>query len=761
MANRVFGAHSVLCRRPVRPQAQSASIYVVHSRLFHASIVWSRSGGQVKKRRSRQDFNSYRLSPTSHSSPRPAPAENVPSYGDFMNLLRSRLLNLRLHSTKHSLMSKFNIYAEMYDQYLEDYCEAVRQLPENQYYALHAPEYQDYMADRPTIPHLGILCKIQRATDSKMSAIVQIDNMLNVCYVNFLQEKENAFSSRTPIMTRKSRQLANMDRPEEWYPHTRGMKRKWILHVGPTNSGKTYTALQRLQNAKTGIFAGPLRLLAREIYERFKAASRACNLVTGEEIIMEFDEFGNKAGLSASTVEMVDQVNEVDVAVIDEIQMICDPLRGWAWTAAVLGLKAKELHLCGEERSVGLLLSLAESVGDEVVVNRYKRLSPLEVEKHSLTSSVEKIRPGDAIVTFSRQSIFAIKRKIENETQHKCAIIYGGLPPETRARQAQLFNDPNSGFDVLIASDAIGMGLNLSIKRIVFESATKFDGLSYRRVDPNHMKQIAGRAGRYRSSFEAANGTQTSDADRLGLVTTLDKEDRGYLVKCMARDAVPITHAGVLPHSNLVRRFAQEYPPSMPFDILLTKFYNLATASNNYVTCSLQQQISVARMISEVGGLLVNEKTAIVTAPANSRVGIISLIMEEICKAIARGTPISLVDIEHFDLDAIEYADVSKPHTLKNLEQLHLSITLYLWLSYRFPVVLFDREGAMELNVYVQALIEKCLNTIQFKRVIRTYVDDDEIMSESNAESHPVPEAPSQFSFKSRYGSQPARHGLT
>ncbi|KAJ8100726.1 P-loop containing nucleoside triphosphate hydrolase protein [Lipomyces tetrasporus] len=758
MANRLPVTQALLCRRPVChicSYAHPANKYEVHRRLFHTSNVWSRSGGQVKKRKSRQDYNSYKLSPTGHGSLRPAPADHVPSYGDFMNLLRSRLLNLRLRSTKQSLMAKFNIHAEMYDQYLEAYCELVRQLPENQYYALHAPDYQDYMTDRPIIPHLGILCKIQRATDSKMSAIVQIDNMLNVCYVNFLQEKET-LSSRTPIIARKSRQLANMDRPEEWYPHTRGMKRKWILHVGPTNSGKTYTALQRLQNANTGIFAGPLRLLAREIYERFKAAGKACNLVTGEEIIMEFDEFGNRAGLSASTVEMVDQVNEVDVAVIDEIQMICDPLRGWAWTAAVLGLKAKELHLCGEERAVGLLLSLAESVGDAVVVNRYKRLSPLEVEKHSLTSSVDKIRPGDAIVTFSRQSIFAIKRKIENETQHKSAIIYGGLPPETRARQAQLFNDPNSGFDVLVASDAIGMGLNLSIKRIVFESATKFDGLSYRRVEPNHMKQIAGRAGRYRSSFETANGTQISDADRLGLVTTLDKEDHGYLVRCMARDAVPITHAGVLPHGNLVRRFAQEYPPSMPFDILLTKFYNLATASSNYVTCSLQQQISVARMISEVGGLLVNEKTAIVTAPANSRVGIIALIMEEMCKAIARGTPISLVDIEHFDLDAIEYADVSKPYTLKNLEQLHLSITLYLWLSYRFPVILFDREGAMELNVYVQALIEKCLNTIQFKRVIRNYVDDDEIMSETEVESPTVPDAPPQFSFKSRFGSQSA-----
>ncbi|KAK9235471.1 P-loop containing nucleoside triphosphate hydrolase protein [Lipomyces kononenkoae] len=756
MANRLFGAHSILCQRAVCRGSQSVGAYVISTRLFHASMSRLRSGGQDKKRKRRHDFNSYRHSQAGHSSPRPVPSENVPSYGDFMNLIRSRLLNLRLRSTKHSLMSQFNIHAELYDQYLEAYCESVRQLPENQYYALHAPDYQDYMADRPTIPHLGILCKVQRASDSKMSAVMQIDNMLNVCYVNFLQEKENALSTRKPILTRKSRQLANMDRPEEWYPHTRQMKRKWILHVGPTNSGKTYTALQRLQNAKTGIFAGPLRLLAREIYERFKAVGKACNLVTGEEIIMEYDEFGNRAGLSASTVEMVDQVNEVDVAVIDEIQMICDPLRGWAWTAAVLGLKAKELHLCGEERAVSLLLSLAESVGDEVEVNRYKRLSPLEVEKHSLSSSVDKVRPGDAIVTFSRQSIFAIKRKIENETQHKCAIIYGGLPPETRARQAELFNDPNSGFDVLVASDAIGMGLNLSIKRIVFESATKFDGLNYRRVDPNHMKQIAGRAGRYRSSFEAANGTQISDADRLGLVTTLDKEDRGYLVKCMARESVPITHAGVLPPGNLVRLFAQEYPPSMPFDILLTKFYNLATASNNYVTCSLQQQISVARMISEVGGLLVNEKTAIVTAPANSRVGIISLIMEDICTAIAKGTPLSLVDIEHFDLDTMEYADVSKPHTLRNLEQLHLSITLYLWLSYRFPVVLFDREGAMEFNVYVQALIEKCLNTIQFKRVIRNYVDDDDIMSESGDQSRSVSEAPAQFSFTSRFGSQPA-----
>lgn len=108
---------------------------------------------------------------------------------------------------------------------------------------------------------------------------------------------------------------------------------------------------------------------------------------------------------------------------------------------------------------------------------------------------------GDCVVAFSRNDIFAIKREIESSTKYKCCIIYGSLPPSTRAEQAKLFNDPDSGYDILVASDAIGMGLNLSIKRIIFNSIYKNDGTTIVRLDHSAIKQISGRAGRRNSPF--------------------------------------------------------------------------------------------------------------------------------------------------------------------------------------------------------------------------------------------------------------------
>jgi ATP-dependent RNA helicase SUPV3L1/SUV3 len=150
-----------------------------------------------------------------------------------------------------------------------------------------------------------------------------------------------------------------------------------------------------------------------------------------------------------------------DVVVIDEIQMIADSRRGSAWTAAVLGTATEELHLCGEERAVPIVQALAEITGDELIINHYQRLTPLEVAPQSLECDLTRIRKGDCVVTFSRSNIFRLTKIIEEKTGNRCAVIYGRLPPEIRAEQAALFNDPNSGVDVLVASDAIGMGLNL------------------------------------------------------------------------------------------------------------------------------------------------------------------------------------------------------------------------------------------------------------------------------------------------------------
>lgn len=273
------------------------------------------------------------------------------------------------------------------------------------------------------------------------------------------------------------------------------------MHVGPTNSGKTHQALQALAAAKTGCYAGPLRLLAHEIWDRLNKGqivpagvtldssaavddnggmdlldggahtkppvltkehnerfARACNLITGEEQRIVAED-----ALISCTVEMLQFSRFLDVAVVDEIQMIADPARGSSWTAAVLGLCAREIHLCGEETAVEVIKDLVEETGDELIVNRYQRLTPLRVANRSLNGDLKRIEKGDCVVSFSRSGIFALKKRIEDVTNLRCAVAYGRLPPEVRSEQAALFNDPNSGFDVLVGSDAIGMGLNLCV----------------------------------------------------------------------------------------------------------------------------------------------------------------------------------------------------------------------------------------------------------------------------------------------------------
>ena len=263
-----------------------------------------------------------------------------------------------------------------------------------------------------------------------------------------------------PLLKHMNKEAAHcasdLRNPGEWYPAARALRRKLIMHVGPTNSGKTYQALQRLEKASVGWYGGPLRLLAHEVFNRMNSKGITCNLRTGEEIrILDIN-----APLTASTIEMFAESNSYDVAVIDEIQMISDPQRGFAWTAALLGLRATEIHLCGEEAAVPLITNIAKELGEEIEVNRYERLSALVTESEAI-KSYSHVKPGDCVVAFSRKSIFSIKESIERDTGMRCALVYGALPPESRTMQAELFNDPKNEYDVIVASDAVGMGLNL------------------------------------------------------------------------------------------------------------------------------------------------------------------------------------------------------------------------------------------------------------------------------------------------------------
>jgi Helicase conserved C-terminal domain len=294
----------------------------------------------------------------------------------------------------------------------------------------------------------------------------------------------------------------DLTRPHDWFIHARLDRRRIVFHGGPTNSGKTFAALERLKQASKGLYLGPLRLLAVEIYEKLTADGIYCNLYTGQERReIPFATHG------AATVEMAVLTEEYDVIVIDEVQMLSDWERGFAWTRALLGSRCKEIHVCGGLEAAAMVQRMVEACGDQFELLTYRRFSELQIASRSLADvpdqldSYRHVRSGDCVVAFSRNDIFAIKREIETTTPFKCCVIYGSLPPATRSEQARRFNDPDSGYDVLVASDAIGMGLNLNIRRIIFNSVYKNDGTGIVRLDHSAMKQISGRAGRRNSPF--------------------------------------------------------------------------------------------------------------------------------------------------------------------------------------------------------------------------------------------------------------------
>ena len=272
------------------------------------------------------------------------------------------------------------------------------------------------------------------------------------------------------------------------YPLARAMKRRFVLHLGPTNSGKTYEGVERLKGARNGIYLGPLRLLAAEQFEALNLADVQCSLVTGEEQIRV-----PGSRVQSSTVEMADLKTQYDVAVIDECQMIADRDRGGAWTAAILGLCAEEIHACASPDAGPLLSRIIEECGDELTVVRHERMTPLEVEKEGFEFPAS-VRPGDALIVFSKARVHAVAAELKSKG-YRVSLIYGALPPDVRRNQAERFHRGET--DVVVSTDAIAMGMNLPIERVVFLESEKYDGDITRTLTDAEIKQIAGRAGRF------------------------------------------------------------------------------------------------------------------------------------------------------------------------------------------------------------------------------------------------------------------------
>jgi ATP-dependent RNA helicase SUPV3L1/SUV3 len=258
----------------------------------------------------------------------------------------------------------------------------------------------------------------------------------------------------------------------------------YVLHIGETNTGKTHHALERMKASKSGLYLAPLRLLALEVYDKLNSEGTPCSLKTGEE-----EKVTSGAAHTSSTVEMFHEKDFYDVIVIDEAQMITDKDRGFSWYKAITKANANEVHIIGSRNSKSMMLQLLGEA--DIKIYEYTRDTPLEVENKEF--KITHVKRGDALICFSRRRVLETASKLQHDG-HSVSMIYGSMPPETRKKQIQRFNEGDT--KVIVSTDAIGMGLNLPIHRIVFLENEKFDGSRRRRLTSQEVKQIAGRAGR-------------------------------------------------------------------------------------------------------------------------------------------------------------------------------------------------------------------------------------------------------------------------
>ncbi|OVA13354.1 Helicase [Macleaya cordata] len=484
---------------------------------------------------------------------------------------------------------------------------------------------------------------------------------------------------------------ADLTKPHTWFPFARAMKRKIIYHCGPTNSGKTYNALQRFMEAKKGIYCSPLRLLAMEVFDKVNAHGVYCSLHTGQE--KKSVPFANHI---ACTVEMVSTEELYDVAVIDEIQMMADLCRGYAWTRALLGLMADEIHLCGDPSVLSIVRKICLETGDELVENHYERFKPLVVEAKTLLGDLRNVRPGDCIVAFSRREIFEVKMAIEKFTKHRCCVIYGALPPETRRQQANLFNDQDNEFDVLVASDAVGMGLNLNIRRVIFYSLSKYNGDKIVPVPATQVKQIAGRAGR--------RGSRYPD----GLTTTLHLDDLDYLIECLKQPFDEVKRVGLFPFYEQVELFAGQLPNDT-FCQLLDKFGGNCRLDGSYFLCRHDHIKKVAKMLEKVQGLSLQDRFNFCFAPVNIRDPKAMFHLLKFAASYSQNHPVSIAM-------GMPKGSARNDSELLDLETKHQVLSMYLWLSYHFKEETFPyAQKAASMATDIAELLGQSLTKANWK----------------------------------------------
>nr|HML30876.1 helicase-related protein [Hyphomicrobium sp.] len=280
--------------------------------------------------------------------------------------------------------------------------------------------------------------------------------------------------------------------------------------LGPTNTGKTHLAIERMLGHESGMIGLPLRLLAREVYDRIKQRVGADKvaLITGEEKIKP-----ERARYWVSTVEAMPRDIDVDFLAIDEIQLCGDPERGHVFTDRLLHARGRsETLLLGAQ-------TMRDAINDLIPGANFISRPRLSKLTYSGEKKITRLPARSAIVAFSAQEVYALAELIRRQ-RGGAAVVLGALSPRTRNAQVALYQSGDVEF--LIATDAIGMGLNLDVDHVAFSALRKFDGYNHRNLTPGEIGQIAGRAGRHMNdgTFGVTGGAEALDADMVERLET-------------------------------------------------------------------------------------------------------------------------------------------------------------------------------------------------------------------------------------------------
>jgi len=463
----------------------------------------------------------------------------------------------------------------------------------------------------------------------------------------------------------------------------RRLQRTVTLYVGPPNSGKTHAAFEQLAQAHDGCYLAPLRLLALEGRDRLVARGVPTSLLTGEE-----NDPAPDARVVSSTIEMVNTGKAIDVAVIDEAQMLFDDSRGWAWTQAIVGVPANEVIVICSAYAVPAIQNLLQLCGETCKVREFERkqhveLLPAPVPIHSL-------RKGDAVVAFSRREVLMLRDQVA-ANGHPVALIYGALPPEVRRREAERFAHGHA--HILIATDAIGMGLNLPIRRVLFSTMKKFDGVGDRTLSESEVHQIAGRAGRYGMHEEGFAGVlresePTAARTLKELLPRPPKAPRDF-------------KASVAPNWWHVDTIARRLALTKLRAVLDVFVDQLKLDDSHFAVAELDQMLELAEQLDRsAGSLPLKQRFIYAQAPVDTRTeSQVQHFLEWTWNHASggqAGTPWFLAEVdEHSRLD--------------NMERALRSCTLWLWLDLRFPGVFGHVEAVLDLRERLNEGIERQL----------------------------------------------------